>query len=181
MLYCAWGDNMNRNRKRLRILPLILLVALSVVFAVAIRQTGVKDGQLPLPSAAPLATGGDAAKESSPAGQKDRPGSKEAVVAYIQAQGKLPDYYITKRQANKLGWTGGSLEAYAPGKLIGGDRFGNYEGLLPQKAGRVWTECDIDTWGKGSRGAKRIVFSSDGLIYYTDDHYASFDKVEGSL
>ena len=65
----------------------------------------------------------------------------------------------------------------APGKSIGGDRFGNYEGLLPSKKGRTYTECDIGTKGKSSRGAKRIVFSNDGLVYYTDDHYESFTRL----
>ncbi|MBQ6234284.1 MAG: ribonuclease, partial [Clostridia bacterium] len=72
-----------------------------------------------------------------------------------------------------------SLEPYAPGCSIGGGRFGNYEGLLPTKKGRKYTECDIDTRGAKSRGAKRIVFSNDGLIYYTDDHYESFTLLYG--
>ena len=62
---------------------------------------------------------------------------------------------------------------------IGGDRFGNYEGLLPETEGRRYTECDIDTMGRSSRGAKRIVFSNDGLIYYTGDHYKSFELLYG--
>ena len=63
--------------------------------------------------------------------------------------------------------------------FIGGSRFGNYEGLLPEAEGRTYTECDIDTLGAEKRGAKRIVFSNDGLIYYTDDHYASFTLLYG--
>ena len=74
---------------------------------------------------------------------------------------------------------GGSLEPYAPGKCIGGSRFGNYEGLLPEADGRTYTECDIDTLGADSRGAKRIVFSNDGLIYYTEDHYETFELLYG--
>ena len=104
---------------------------------------------------------------------------KEDVALYIHTYGKLPDNFITKDEAEKLGWNGGGLESYAPGKCIGGDRFGNYEGLLPKKSGRTYKECDIDTLGKSSRGAKRIVFSNDGLIYYTDDHYESFELLYG--
>ena len=100
--------------------------------------------------------------------------SVEDVALYIHTYGKLPVNYITKEKAEDLGWTGGSIEKYAPGCCIGGGRFGNYEGQLPGASGRKWTECDIDTLGKSSRGAKRIVFSNDGLIYYTDDHYESF-------
>ena len=105
--------------------------------------------------------------------------SKEDVSFYIYTYSHLPGNYITKKEAQALGWTGGSLDPYAPGKSIGGDRFGNREGMLPKKSGRLYTECDIDTKGKSSRGAKRIVFSNDGLIYYTEDHYATFEHLYG--
>ena len=105
--------------------------------------------------------------------------TKEEVALYIHTYGKLPSNYITKKEAEALGWSGGSLEPYAPGKSIGGSRFGNYEGVLPSEDGRVYTECDIDTAGKKSRGAKRIVFSNDGLIYYTEDHYETFELLYG--
>ena len=105
--------------------------------------------------------------------------TKEDVALYIHLYGHLPDNFLTKKEAEKLGWPGGSLEPYAPGMCIGGSRFGNYEGLLPEAEGRTYTECDIDTLGAESRGAKRIVFSNDGLIYYTEDHYASFELLYG--
>lgn len=105
--------------------------------------------------------------------------SKEDVALYIHTYGKLPSNYVTKKEAEKAGWPGGSLEKYCPGKCIGGSFFGNYEGLLPDVKGRKWTECDIDTLGASSRGAKRIIFSNDGLIYYTDDHYESFELLYG--
>lgn len=105
--------------------------------------------------------------------------SKEDVALYIHTYGKLPSNFITKKEAEALGWTGGSLDKYAPGKCIGGTYFGNYEGLLPAKPGRTYIECDIDTLGARSRGAKRIVFSNDGLIYYTDDHYETFELLYG--
>ncbi|MBO6089461.1 MAG: ribonuclease, partial [Lachnospiraceae bacterium] len=89
----------------------------------------------------------------------------------------LPSNYITKKEAQNLGWDasqGKHLNKVAPGKSIGGDKFGNREGLLPKKDGRVYYECDID-YKKGSRNAKRIVFSNDGLIYYTEDHYETYE------
>ena len=104
---------------------------------------------------------------------------KEHVALYIHTYGKLPSNYITKKEAEALGWTGGSLERYAPGKCLGGTYFGNYEGLLPKKKGREYHECDIGTIGKSSRGAKRIVYSNDGLIYYTEDHYETFELLYG--
>ncbi len=103
--------------------------------------------------------------------------TKEDVALYIHTYGKLPSNFIKKAEAEALGWPGGDLEPYAPGKCIGGDNFSNREGLLPKASGRKYTECDIDTLGAKSRGAKRIVFSNDGLIFYTDDHYESFTQL----
>lgn len=105
--------------------------------------------------------------------------SKDDVALYIYTYGHLPSNFVTKKEAQAKGWEGGSLEDYFPGASIGGDRFGNREGRLPAKKGRTYTECDIDTKGKKSRGAKRIVFSNDGLIYYTDDHYETFTLLYG--
>ncbi len=105
--------------------------------------------------------------------------TKDDVALYIYTYGELPKNFISKKEAQKLGWEGGSLEPYAPGCCIGGSYFGNYEGKLPEKKGREYTECDIDTLGKKSRGAKRIVFSNDGLIYYTGDHYETFELLYG--
>lgn len=105
---------------------------------------------------------------------------KENVALYIHTYGKLPPNYITKKEAEKLGWEGGSVERYAPGKAIGGSYFGNYEGSLPTADGREYHECDIDTNGASSRGAKRIVYSNDGLVYYTEDHYETFELLYDS-
>lgn len=127
-------------------------------------------------------TGSEVTDNSSDTAALDEDGTytgKEDVAAYIHTYGHLPNNFITKKEAEKLGWSGGSLEPYAPGKCIGGSRFGNYEGILPEKDGRKYTECDIDTLGASKRGAKRIVFSNDGLIYYTGDHYETFELLYG--
>ncbi|MBQ1342333.1 MAG: ribonuclease [Erysipelotrichaceae bacterium] len=105
--------------------------------------------------------------------------SKEDVALYIHTYNKLPSNYVTKGEARKAGWTGGSVEKYFPNCCIGGDSFANREGLLPKKSGRSYYECDIDTLGKKSRGDKRIIYSNDGLVYYTDDHYESFTLLYG--
>lgn len=105
--------------------------------------------------------------------------SKEDVMNYLIEYGQLPNNFITKKEAKKLGWSGGSLEPYAPGKCIGGDYFGNYEKVLPVVSGRTYHECDIDTLNAKSRGAKRIIYSDDGQIYYTDNHYKSFTLLYG--
>lgn len=102
----------------------------------------------------------------------------EEVAVYLTLYDELPENYMTKKEAQKLGWVSskGNLWDVAYGRSIGGDRFGNYEGALPNKKGRQWTECDIDFEGD-YRGAERIVFSNDDLIYYTDDHYNTFEKI----
>ena len=102
--------------------------------------------------------------------------SKEDVALYLHVYGRLPKNFMTKKEAKKLGWEGGSLEKYAKGMCIGGDHFGNYEGILPQGN---YHECDIDTLGRKSRGAKRIIYSDDGRIYYTEDHYETFELIYG--
>ena len=98
----------------------------------------------------------------------------ENVVLYLEYYGELPDNYITKDEARALGWKGGTPERYLEGSAIGGDRFGNREGLLPEGE---YTECDLNTLGEDERGAERLVFSDDGRYYHTEDHYASFTKV----
>lgn len=105
--------------------------------------------------------------------------SAQDVSLYLHTYGHLPSNFITKAEARRLGWEGGSVEKYAEGYAIGGDVFGNFEGLLPEADGRTYYECDIDTHGYHSRGARRIVFSNDGLIYYTGDHYESFELLYG--
>ena len=104
---------------------------------------------------------------------------RDRVALYLHLFGELPPHFITKEEARKLGWDGGEVEDFRPGAAIGGDYFGNYEGLLPKKKGRTYRECDVGTVGKRSRGAARIIYSNDGLIYYTDDHYASFTLLYG--
>lgn len=102
--------------------------------------------------------------------------SKEDVALYIHTYNHLPSNFITKNKAKELGWDSskGNLGKVAPGMSIGGDKFGNREGLLPKKDSRQYYECDIDSDGS-FRNAKRIIFSNDGLIYYTEDHYESFE------
>lgn len=103
---------------------------------------------------------------------------KERVALYLHLYRKLPSNYITKSEAERLGWNSSknTLAEVAPGKSIGGDRFGNYEDQLPYKKGVTYKECDID-YTSGSRNAKRIVYSSTGWIYYTEDHYESFETL----
>lgn len=157
-------------KKKLLSLLVVVLAILVYVFLPESAQV-TNNEQLPVQA--------NQTKVSAPIGNEGAYTTKDDVALYINTYGKLPDNFITKAQAQKLGWSSGGLEKVAPGKCIGGDRFGNYEGLLPTSKGRTYTECDIDTLGASSRGAKRIVFSSDGLVYYTDDHYESFELLYG--
>lgn len=104
--------------------------------------------------------------------------SKDQVALYLHTYGRLPDNYLTKKEAENLGWDSkkGNLWEVAPGMSIGGSYFGNYEGKLPEKKGRKYYECDINYEG-GYRGAERIIYSDDGLIFYTGDHYENFEQL----
>lgn len=106
--------------------------------------------------------------------------SKDEVASYINKYNKLPKNFITKKKAISKGWDAekGNLWDVTDKMSIGGDFFGNREGLLPKAKTRQYYECDIDYTG-GYRNAKRIVYSNDGLIYYTDNHYDSFTKLFG--
>ena len=102
----------------------------------------------------------------------------EDVAEYIHTFGTLPSNFITKKEAQQLGWDNkkGNLWDVTDQMSIGGDYFGNYEGLLPEADGRKYTECDVNYEG-GYRGGERIVFSNDGLIFYTNDHYETFTQL----
>lgn len=159
-------------KKKLSPILALLLVALTVFFGLPGESEVVETYSAEEIYAEPLPA--DSTDALDPDGSYT---SKEDVALYIYTYGCLPNNFITKDEARDLGWEGGGLEAYAPGMCIGGDYFGNYEGLLPED--RDYTECDIDTLGAASRGAKRIIFSDDGLIYYTEDHYESFELLYG--
>ena len=104
--------------------------------------------------------------------------SKDDVALYIHTYGKLPLNYITKAKAQEMGWDPekGNLSDVLPGMSIGGSAFGNYEGNLPRATGRRYFECDIGYEG-GYRGAKRLIYSNDGLVFYTEDHYKTFEQL----
>lgn len=102
----------------------------------------------------------------------------EDVALYIHTYNKLPENFITKSEANEMGWDSqtGNLWEVANAYVIGGDNFGNREKLLPTKEGRKYFEADVNYEG-GYRGAERLVYSNDGLIFYTEDHYESFEQL----
>lgn len=109
----------------------------------------------------------------------DRPIIEPQEIAdYLFEHGELPPNFITKDEARDLGWDSryNDVSDVAPGYSIGGDRFGNYEGKLPRARNRQYYECDC-YYTSGNRGAYRLVYSNDGLVYYTDDHYQTFTRL----
>lgn len=103
---------------------------------------------------------------------------QQRVADYLHLHQRLPAYYLTKNEARKLGWDPGkgNLCQALSGRAIGGDRFSNREKLLPERAGRRWFEADIN-YDCGRRGSDRMLYSSDGLIYVTKDHYRHAEQV----
>lgn len=163
-----------------RLLPLILALLMLLSLAACSININVNPQETEPVVTLPIVT--PPVETDPPADILDEHGTyttKDDVALYIHTYGHLPDNFITKKEAQSLGWPGGNLEPYAPGKCIGGSYFGNYEGLLPEAPGREYHECDINTLGAKSRGAERIIFSNDGLIYYTNDHYESFTLLYG--
>lgn len=103
----------------------------------------------------------------------------DEVALYIHVFQQLPVNFITKSDAQDLGWISsqGNLWDVTDHMSIGGDTFGNREGLLPKAKGRQYYECDVNydpAYDHGRRGLERVVFSNDGLVYYTSDHYNTY-------
>lgn len=132
------------------------------------------------PTSAPTATPVRTEKPTA-APQQTAITAPQDIADYIFAHGTLPDNFLTKSEARQLGWDSSQnyVSDVAPGYSIGGDKFGNYEGLLPEASGRKWYEADAN-YTAGPRGAERILYSSDGLVYYTNDHYQTFTEMHPS-
>ncbi len=157
---------MKRNQTSLLSLALVLLLA---IFGGSQLFNSEAPAALPVE---PVATVAAMAKEEPIIQPED-------IAAYLFQHGELPNNFITKKEAQALGWDSSKnyLSDVAPGKSIGGDHYGNYEKRLPTKQGRTWKECDCN-YVEGKRNAYRICFSNDGLVFYSDDHYQSFTEMK---
>ncbi len=166
-------------RKKLFALAALLLAGLLVLAGCGQPET-VADGApaptefLKVVTAEPA--GAPEAEAADPPEEEDGPVTEpQAIADYLFKHGELPENFITKEEAQDLGWDSSRnyVSDVSPGKSIGGDRFGNYEGQLPKARGRKFFECDANYTG-GKRGPERIVYSSDGHVWYTKDHYGTF-------
>ena len=171
-------------KKHVRILAFLLAVAmvLCAVGGAAAKSRKKKKNATPTPQPAVTATVQPAASPASEAEAEEGPIiTPQGIADYLFAYGELPPNFITKAEARELGWQTvyKHVSDAAPGMSIGGDRYGNYQGLLPAQKGRKYFEADCN-YVSGNRGPERIVYSSDGLVYYTDDHYRSFIRMKPS-
>lgn len=176
---------MNKNKKYLGILFAVLL-ALLVGFILG-RNTNNTNNQVvvtPTPevttdTSTPTPTPSTDTSSQEVLDEHGTYDTKDEVALFIHTYNRLPDNYMTKAEARKHGWNGGALNRVVEGMCIGGDVFSNFEEVLPDIDGTYY-ECDIDTLTKKKRGAKRIVFSDEGDIYYTPDHYETFELLYGA-
>ena len=160
-------------RGKLRAFALVLLAVLLVLTGCSLPAVTENIAELPLADTVPETE--KTIPEEEHAGPIIEP---QAIADYLFTYGRLPDNFITKKEAQELGWdsTRNYVSDVAPGKSIGGDRFGNYEGVLPKVKGRTYYEADC-YYTKGKRTAERIVYSSDGHVWYTEDHYVTFTEL----
>ena len=153
-------------------------ILISLVLTFILSLAGCGQSTLPGEETADLIEAGTEIQDSNIIDKNEEYTSPEDVALYIHTYGELPSNYISKSEAMDLGWdsSSGNLWEVTDNKCIGGDIFKNREGLLPMVDGRVYYECDVNYKG-GYRGPERIVYSNDGLIFYTDDHYESFEQL----
>ena len=176
-------------KRKIAALVALLLAGLLLLTGCGEVLEAVVDSNPKATEALPLATEAPAKAEKATKAPTEAPTEKpteapgpiiepQAIADYIFAHGELPDNFITKEEAQALGWdsTRNYVSDVAPGKSIGGDRFGNYEGQLPRKKGRTFRECDCN-YTKGKRNGERIVYSNDGRVWYTSDHYETFTEL----
>ena len=179
------NENLNKYRKIGVILSVLAVVALILlklfapgvfdgIFGTDGTQTDQTTAVQNAGTTANAPDGTSAAPDNLPDEKGTSYTSAEELALYIHTYGHLPSNFITKEEARALGWSGGGLDKYKKGACIGGDVFSNNEKLLPEKKGRKYYECDVGTLGAKERGAERLVYSDDGLIFYTSDHYSTF-------
>jgi ribonuclease len=162
----------------------LIIVLLLIIIAVRLIKTSSQKDNGPAHHNKEQPTVKNIEPETNKPDQQNTNGEKKSideltketvVVPYVKQNNRLPDYYIKKKEARKSGWdpAAGNLCEVLPGRAIGGDFFTNREGRLPEKPGRNWYEADLN-YNCAHRNADRLLFSNDGLVYITKDHYKTF-------
>ena len=166
-----------RNNTIFKIIIVLLLVFIAVHFIRTrlYQQNNLPRQQKEQPAGKSIVPSVNSRDLNKVAGKIDELTKEAVVLAYVKQNNHLPDYYITKKEARKRGWNPaeGNLCDVLPGKAIGGDIFTNREGQLPEKPGRTWYEADLN-YHCAHRNADRLLFSNDGLLFVTKDHYKTF-------
>ena len=102
---------------------------------------------------------------------------KDGADYWLKHFGELPEYYVTKEELIKYGWSDGKKPSkFAPGKMYSKGVYENSDGHLPDAPGRIWYEADINYY-EGRRNRHRVLWSNDGLIFVTYDHYETFYEI----
>ncbi|MEQ4922573.1 ribonuclease [Proteus hauseri] len=163
-----------------RLLPVIIVVAVlfGVLYKGLLPETQTPDSSLSAPASIPAPPSNQANKPAQIPQSINEKTQANKVADYLQRHDQLPDFYLTKKEARANGWNAktGNLCEVLPGRAIGGDRFMNREKQLPEESGRQWFEADVN-YRCGHRGSDRLLYSNDGLIYLTTDHYRTMTKV----
>ena len=167
---------MRRKTAILTAMLLAVILLLTGCGLAPLAEPGTPTEALTLVTASPA--GARTQETEAPAEQAGPVIEPQEIADYLFEHGELPENFISKEEAQALGWDSSRnyVSDVAPGKSLGGEYFGNYEGRLPKAKGRVFHACDCRYTG-GKRGAERIVYSSDGRIWYTPDHYETFTEL----
>lgn len=173
---------MKKRNRGLLLLAMLLVVSLllSCCSASAL-ETAKRNRNRSKPTATPVVSETASPAPEAQAAPEREPGPRDEaqrIADYLFENGRLPDSFLTKKEAQALGWDSrfNYVSDVAPGMSIGGDYFGNYEGQLPKVKGRRYYEADCFYTG-GKRNAYRIIYSDDGHVWYTGDHYQTFEEL----
>ena len=169
---CRKGAAMRKGNK-LAVL-IVLLVAALLLLTVNTLEPAKKENNTEVPVITAAAPTDAPAPAAAPGPLEEA----QRIADYLFEHGELPDTFLRKRDAQALGWNSAYnyVSDVAPGRSIGGDYFSNYEQKLPVVQGRKYYEADCFYQG-GKRNAYRIIYSNDGHVWYTGDHYNTFTEL----
>ena len=159
-------------KKRNKLIALFVILLAAVLLLITAPETAKREENTAAPAATETPVSKITEEEPGPLDEAQR------IADYIFEHGELPDNFLTKKEAQALGWQNGYryVSDAAPGMSIGGDYFGNYEKQLPVVKGRKYYEADCFYQG-GPRNEYRIIYSNDGHVWYTEDHYNTFTEL----